>query len=782
MSPAEHLSRTPIRDTHEARAVFHPDARPSATWLAALAVGVTLAGTWLLSGVGAGEAARYVAFEALYSLLPGSLLYLLLGRGRGGWPAVLAIGWPCGYALEVGFFALTAALNVRGAFALLPLIALAAACPLLLRRGRGVRPESRAPVPGREALALAAAISAGIVLLAFTFYSSSPLPAHASSVSYSEDNVFDISLAAEARHHWPITEPWVAGLPFHYYTAVFMHAAAANQVAGVAPASTILRLLPATMLLLSALQLWFLGQSLGRSMGRPRWTGPLAAALLLALADLNLDPIHIDVFHISPFSQFSLSPTFAFGVPFFLALLAVVQTRALPDVERRRTLVLVALLVMGCGAAKTFAAADFIGGLGLFWLLAALTGRPTRTVFLCLIISAISIGAVYLVMLAGGMAGSLGVHPLDFLNTGASLVKVKAQLRSVSGAGGLWIGLLALGGPVLAVALLAPLLGALWLPKRHGALSPAAKLLLCMFVAGALAYVMLGAPGGVEGVFLVYGYLAALPVAALGLLNLWSDIPVRARRAVVGACGGVLALALALATAGQILTLTGRSRQLWYVGAYGLLAAAVLIAVLRLRPSLSPNIPSAAGRIVACCILLFTVLGLTKPATLTAVGAWKTIRHEPIAARDSAAGYGMNATLYQGLLWVRAHTTPCDVLAVNNHYSAAPPSESLYFYYSAFTERRVFLESWHYSAEGAQRAQPFPARYALNTQGVERGDPAALRALHEDGVGYVLIDKTHGGGAKESPSVSRLIFSNGALDVYRLLGDARTSHSCGAVS
>ncbi len=781
MSPVERPWRTATRDTHEARAALHPDASPSATWLAALAVGVTLAGTWLLSGVGAGEAARYVAFEALYSLLPGCLLYLLLGGGRGGWLAVLAIGWPCGYALEVGFFALSAALDVRAAFALLPLIALAATCPLLLRRRRRATP-ARRTVSGREALAVAAAVSAGIVLLAFTFYSSSPLPAHASSVSYSEDNVFDISLAAEARHHWPITEPWVAGLPFHYYTAAFMHVAAANQVAGVAPATTILRLLPATMLLLSALQLWFLGQSLGRSMGRPRWTGPLATALLLALADLNLDPIRIEVFHISPFSQFSLSPTFAFGVPFFLALLAVMQTRALPDIDRGRTLILVALLIMGCGAAKTFAAADFIGGLGLFWLLSALAGRPTRTISLCLIVSALSIGVVYFVMLAGGMAGTLGVHPLDFLSTGSSFVRVKAALRSLTGGAGLWIGLLVLGGPVLAVALLAPLLGAIWLPRRHGTLSPAASLLLCMFVAGALAYVTLGAPGGVEGVFLVYGYLAAIPVAALGLLNLWSDVPRGARRVVVSACGAVLALALALAAAGQVLTLAGRSRQLWYVGAYGLLAAAVAIAVLRLRPSFSPTVPSGAGRVLACCIPLLTVLALTKPVTLAAVGAWKTIRHERIAPRDSPAGYGMTASLYQGLLWVRAHTTPCDVLAVNNHYIAAPPSVALYFYYSAFTERRVFLESWYYTAEGSRRAQPFPARYALNTQGVAQGNPSALRELREDGVGYVLIDKTHGGGAAEPPSVSRLIFSNSALDVYRLLGNARASHGCAAVS
>jgi len=797
------------RHTDEPHAAPHSDSGRSAGRLAALAVGVTLAGTWLLSGVSVSEAARFVAFEVFYSLLPGCLLYMLLSPGRRGRLALVAIGWPCGYALEVGWFALSAALDVREAYALLPLLALVAMGPALLRRHRrrpavrgndsaGIPPGAGASGPahsrertheherarGREALAVAAALCAGVVLLAFTFYSSSPLPAHASSVSYSEDNVFDISLAAEARHHWPITEPWVAGLPFHYYTAVFMHVAAANQVAGVAPSTTLLRLLPATLLLLSALQLWLLGQSLGRSMGRARWTGPIAVALLMALADLNLDPIHTEVFHISPFSQFSLSPTFAFGVPFFLALLAVIQTRVLqggaPDAMR--ALILVALLILGCGAAKTFAAADFIGGLGLFWLLSAIAGRATRVLSLCLIVSVLSIGAVYLVMLAGGMAGYLGVHPLDFLSTGASLVRVKTALRSFTGGTALWIPLLMVAGPVLAVVLLAPLLGGVWLPRRHGAISPAVGLSLCMFVAGALAYVTLGAPGGVEGVFLVYGYLAAIPVAALGLLNLWSDTPAAARPAVLSAGGAVLALGLTLAGVGQVLTLAGRPRELWYVLAYGLLAAAVALAVLRLRRLFSATVPTGAGRIVACCIPLLTVLGLVKPTTLTAVAAWKTVRHERIAPPDSPGSYGMTAELYRGLLWVRAHTGSCDVLAVNNHYQSAPPSVSLYFYYSAFTERRVFLESWYYTAEGARRAQPFPARYALNTRALAQGDPSALRALREDGVSYVLIDKTHGGGAVEPASVSRLVFSNSALDVYRLLGGSRAAHGCATVS
>jgi hypothetical protein len=791
----------------------------------ALAVGA-VAATWLLSGVPPGEAVRFAAYEAAYAVLPGCVLYALLAGPGGGWLRAAAIGVPLGFALNVGVFALTAALDARAAFAWLPAVAVVAAGPLLWRRRRHARaavagpraeraraategspPAQRSadagasrwgapaggPAPaeggapaqrptgtdarGWDAVVVAGAIAGALTILAFTFFASTPLPPRAQSVAYGSDNVFDIALVAEARNHWPITEPWVAGQPLRYYTGVFIHAAGAEQVAGVAPATLVLRLLPATMFVVVALQLWFLGASLGRS----PWVGPLAAVLLLVAEDVNLNPTRSHLSYVNPFTQFPLSPTFAFGVPFLLGLLALLGPRFGAAAEgghgvrwgpRRAgdtgVLAAAAILVTGAAAAKTFAAADALGALSLYWLWCLGARRPLRLPTLSLACAAAGTAAVYVALLTNGGASDVTVSPLDFLSSGHTFERARSLAEGAAGHLLYWLPLL-LGAVVLAALLLAPLAGCVWLAWRRIPLPPAGGLAAAVGLTGALAYVLVGAPYGVEGVFLVYGYIAATPLAAYGAVRLWAELPVAVRGPLARACAALLAAGLVLAAATTALALRGRAGEAWSVAAYGALAAGVALTVWRLRGGCAATIRSRTGSALACAIPPLVVLGLVKPATLVGARAWRTARGESNSLANSAHEYGLTAPLYRGLEWVRAHTGPCAVLAVSNHYTAPDRGGSpAYVYYSALTERRVFLESWTYTPLGALGGEPFPRRLALNERAVADGDPAALAELARDGVRDVLVDRVHGGGAAEPPSVSRLVYASPALDVYRL--------------
>lgn len=778
-------------------------------------VAFTALGTWLLSGVAIDEAVRFLAFELFFVLLPGCLLFVLLSPSPGGWLRVLAIGWPCGYAIEVGAFAVTSALHVRWLFMLLPLVAVLASMPFLIgARGRGRVEELRRGLRARlalsagedrqgEALAVAIALSGGLILLALMTFASYPLPAHAHSIFYYPDNVDDIAWAAEARHHWPITEPWVSGLASRYYIAVFIHFAAINQVTGVQLSTVVLRLFPTMATCVIALQLWHLGRSLGRS----RWIAPTAVVLLLLVDDLNLDFTRPGAFAVETLNVVPLSPTYALGAIFFLGLLAVAQawfTDTIPDADIGSDadadadaavargpwagplprgsvglLVLLGVLVLGGGASKTSAIADFIGGFGLLWLWRVVSRQGSRLLSCGLLVAGGCFTAVYLLLLKGGTASVLRLHPLDFMHytvfgptfTGSPTWPVAA------GHSPLWLVALLIAAAGTMLCALVPLFGAGWLLRRPRAISPFTLLCFAVFAVSFVAYVSLSAPGDSEGYFFIYGYLALVPIAAKGLVGVVQAIPQRSRRKLALICTALLVVGIAAAESSRAV---GGSHALWYAWyavAYGLIACAVLLAVLGLQRDFAVSIKSRALRVFACCVPLLVTLGLVKPLTQIEPRVWSSLFHQRIALADSGDHQGMTAPLYNGLIWVRDHTTPCDVLAVNNHYTTAPTSNeasptarlSHYSYYSAFTERRVLLESWYVTPRGERVSSPYPARLALNEQAVVQGSASALRELARAGVNYVLIDKTHGEGALEPRSLSRLEFENSALRVYRLL-------------
>jgi hypothetical protein len=773
-----------------------------------LVAGTALA-TWLLSGVAIGEAARFLAFELFYVLLPGCLLYVLLSPRPGGWLRVLAIGWPCGYAIEVGAFAASAALHARGLFTLLPFVAaVAGALSLVGARGRGRwdalrrglrdRPSSSS---GVEAMAVAITISAGLVLLALAYFASYPLPAHAHSVFYYPDNVWNISWAAEARHHWPITEPSVAGLRGHYYTAVFMHIAAVNQVMGVPIATVVLRLFPSMVIIVIGLQLWALGRSLGSS----RWIGPAAVALLLVVEDLNLDPSRPWAFAMEVFNVIPLSPSYALGAVYFFGLLMLVQPwiDSMDAIRSPRwppraglaprgsigPLILLFVLVLGGGVTKTSAIADFLGGLGLLWLWCLFRGRSSRVLTYGVVISVGCFFAIYLLVLRGGAAANLRVQPLTFMQVtifGQAFIGDATVWPSLAGHSFVWLALLLCAVAITVLCGFTPILGAGWLLRRPRVTSPFTLLCVAIFGVSFAIYLTASAPGDGPGYFLIFGYIAMVPLAAKGLVELLEAVPSQQRRSLAVACAAVLILGLAVAESSR--ALRGSTQAAWYVWyalAYGALACVVGIAVLGLWRMLAPAAPSRAERMFACCLPLLLTLGLVQPLTQMAPRVWETILHERISRADTGSHEGITAALYGGLVWVRDHTTPCDVLAVNNHYASADRVRSVYFDYSAFTERRILLESWSFTPRGLIGGLPYPARLALNDMAVVHGSAPALRTLARDGVSYVLIDKTHGGGTPEPASVSRLVFENSALSVYRLRTPSRedrASAGCGMVS
>src|SRR5205807_2612480 len=221
--------------------------------------------------VGAPEVATYVAYQAIFILAPGWLVYRWLRPGDGWAPRRLAFSWAVGYALESGAFMLTAAAGVRWAFLAYPAVVAALALAGARRtRATGAVPAPRLPRGWPWALAAVCVVTLAYVGL--QYFGTSPLPNRIVSASYGLDSVWNLSLAAEAKHHWPITDPTVAGTSLAYHLFASFDVAATSQVTGLSLPLVLFRLWPVPLVVLACLQLCVFGSAVGRR----AWAGPVA--------------------------------------------------------------------------------------------------------------------------------------------------------------------------------------------------------------------------------------------------------------------------------------------------------------------------------------------------------------------------------------------------------------------------------------------------------------------------------------------------------------------------
>jgi hypothetical protein len=215
-----------------------------------------------------------------------------------------------------------------------------------------------------------------------------------------------------------------------------------------------------------------------------------------------------------------------------------------------------------------------------------------------------------------------------------------------------------------------------------------------------------------------------------------------------------------------------RELAITYMVRYGLLALALILLYLAGRRWIGPTRwPAAALATVA--ILL--------------VGALATPFDNLRAAVDgdsggASLGKPMSPELYRGLVWIRENTSTDAVLAVNNQWIDSADAVPLEFIYSAFAERRVFLEGWGYSQRTREQGfanvvtgeNPFSGRLAVNESAFADADPEALSVLvGEFGVDYLVVDRFNGieSDISRLKSHGDIVFSNPAVLVLHISED-----------
>lgn len=738
--------------------------RPAA--LATAAIVLAAAVLCLLTGVALGDLAVFIGFQLAFLLVPGVVVYRALASRPGGVLRHVCIGSAVGYALELLVFIVTAALDARGWFLGYPAAVLLLGAPVAWRR-HGVPRTVAAGFSPRQAWALGAVGACALALFAAGSVSQAPLPDGEPSVSYYPDLVWGMSFAAEAKHHWPMTTPQVAGEPLHYHTFVFVHMAAVSQATGIELAAVVLRLVPLSMLLLLVVQLAYAG----RHLTRRAWAGPLAAALLLLVGDLDLGAGRPAPFIGLFFSGLFLSPTQLLGLVVFVPAVVVVRDILELDARTARLgdLAILALLLFACAGAKASILPVLFGGLLLFalwrWWQGVSTGRLAGPVML----TGLALAGSYL-LLYQGSRGASELGPLQSV----LLVFPGSHFVGLAHEGLPW-SLLAypLATVVTVLALMLPLLGLVWVLRRgRDPLTVTGAWLLGLLLASLAAFFTLALPGVSQLYFLWYGVVAGAFLSAGGLvaaLTDWKDRPKAAVRPLAVGAAAVAAIVL-----GADVDVPGLPLPIVYVALLVLLGTMLVAYALGLLDGRDWH-PELALLIVAALLAAGALDGpLDRLPALAkrALDPSETVHRSP----DPTSERGMTAGLARGLRWVREHTDSSAVLAVNNHLLIPARGDSLYFYYSALTERRVFLESWAYTDKavsiGYKRGRagynPYPHRLSLNDSAFTSPSASGLARLRRRGVSHLLVDRLHGPTPPATPALGRPVYSSTALLVYPL--------------
>jgi hypothetical protein len=818
-----------------ARAFSRDRSTPAALVGPMLVVSATVLALWLGTGVRIDEIVRFVPYELGYVFLPGWCVYRALVRDVSRLRQIV-LGWSLGYLLEIFGFFVTAQLDVRALFYAYPVLVLTPVGFLAWLRRRRSTTESAAPTAQRSRSLSPAPIWAGAALCVFLLlytaivaYTQNPMPRQLGSATYQEDTVFTISIAAEALHHWPVTLPMVAGQPLHYHLFAYMHMAAVSQVTGIDLSVVIMRLYEVPLLLLFALQLFLAGKRIGRS----SLVGLVAVALVFFFGELDAAWTGARFLFGDYFFYWLLSShTFLLGLVFFMPALLIlsdlVTPGAVPRQSRASRWVLVALFFVGCVGAKSYGLVVLGAGLGVFLLLQVCRERRlSRPGLLALAIFG-GVDTIANVLVFKWSAGGAHAAPWRTVEKMYGAEEVVSYLKPLWGLGHTPS---ALAVPYATFGLLGiPLVGiGLFARYKRRRLMPAEALFLSVFIV-ALPPLFLLNQSGFSQLFLVFfGVVPGLIVAASGYTLFWKS---QTRHSLAVGAATLLVAGGATLIVGTVLEVP-RTLQLeltlfWLVivtavasfrRAPGLVATAatlgavgVLLIVTPLwRMAHFPAWRTAVAIVVAVAAIAIVVqllrrsgstLGLTTSVVVGCLvfGLLNTpldwLPHLVKRAEASEPLYdtqyrGLTGGLYQGLHWVRAHTRANDVLAVSNHSLYPDNHDSKYFYYSAFAERRVVLESWDYTAQAAASGlfsldaahTPFFRRLTLSNLAFGVGDQNALRALARDySVDYLIVDKVHRSASPILAEKVKQVYSNGDIDVYSVgrfgPAQARDKQSC----
>lgn len=674
--------------------------------LACLCVAVCVA-----TGAGLRHTLAYLVFVAVYVLAPGLALYFAVWRGRGFSLRAVSVGAALGYSVEPLAFQLTAQAGARPLFVVYPAVVVFL-CGIFIWRARRVapRPPSTQPEKFAVSVALAAASAALLVYFFFTLFLKSPLPGTVSGVTYFVDYPYFIGIAAEALHHWPVTDPRISGAPLSYYLNQFLDMAAAAQVFNIPLPVIALRFYILPILVLLPIQYF----ELGKSVSHKTSVGLLVVAFGLFFGEADLDLREPTLFGNWGLGYLQVSGSYALGLVILLGLLIILFELAREKPRSPRefafSLIPITLLLIGLGGTKATALLALAGGLVAALALGVILRQKFRPDLLIITGWCVAVFAILYFFVYRDIGAAVQLTPFG------SVMRTPA----VSG----WQARLA-GVPAPIFAVFAALVGLMGFAPAHfaGIFALLAKpkaitqnvLPAGIFAAGLGAFLLLDYPNYAQIVFLYYAMPAAGALAALGLMELWQALrratPI-ARAALAAPVCVCVGLAVMDAPFDARLDFSKwRARQPVYTQS-SQLTPGMYAAYTWLRQNTGVD----------------DVLAVNNPLVD------KTIYILPSPHNFYASAFAERRVFLEG-------------------WAYAPESHRL-----GFKDAQTL------------KIQPYPERKQLNDRVFVQADPLALATLRDQfGVKYLFIDKLNAPPSPDLSAISQKMYENSDAIIYKVV-------------
>lgn len=736
-------------------------------WFPLLVAYAAGSGLLIAAGTPALDVLRYTAY-ALYSiLLPGTLVFRSLRRKPHTLVEDLALGAAVGLTLELAAWATFSALDVRGLVMLWPLLVLVpfAAVPRL-RRHWWVTGYTPVPLGWSWALTGVVLFFTGYVYA--SFFIQNPILPNSENTRQYIDLAYQISLAGEAKHNFPLNLPQVAGEPLRYHWFAFAHLAMSSMVGHIdLPVVTMRLMIPAITALtatLTAVAGW-------RLTGR-RYAGPVAAALFLVIGMFNFTGTVSNIFgtQVELVVWPSLSMTYSWAL--VLAIITVVG-----DVLRRRSATgdavpalgwgaypIAALLVIASSGAKASTLPVVLGGLALS---GALTLLVTRKISWPVVAMGAIVGCGQL--FATAVLFRFQTYGLAL----APLHNIELYWQQPPDGRPAWQQALLVCGVWVAFLInmqlrLAGVVALAW--RQRGRFDQVQLFLLGGAIAGPVLFFLFDDFNAVW--FARTGLPFGLILTAWGYVSVFESARLDRRgKMALGVSTAVFAVTLIVVTVAFAPSPAPR----WSVDAVlqvlvpaGVLAAVALVAGVawRLSRRVAPGLAGRGGLVLLTGILVAGAPGLVVEVKLA-------------TSNMNGGGYGgwpMPESRVAAARWVRDHSRPTDIIATNVHCRKAEPTGPCQgahvFWLSGYAERSVLVEGWQFAPRVAgQPNPPFwnPKLLKLNDLAMYRPTPERIARMRDRyRVRYLVVDRMVRPEGAALANLATLRYTNSRMAVYEL--------------